>query len=200
MLSFAPRGIIFSDATVVFTYDDYFHFGILQSSVHETWLRRQASSMRTDIRYTPTDCFQTFPFPQTTSSGQLQLAQKLAEAYYEHRRQTMMAHGIGLTATYGLFHDASCTDSMIGEMRRLHAEMDDAVVACYGWQDIDLSHGYHLNDRKRNRFMPSPEAQREIFSRLLALNRRIAEQEAAEGLTSHADSSDEEGEAESDDD
>ncbi|HIQ02128.1 MAG TPA: SAM-dependent DNA methyltransferase [Anaerolineales bacterium] len=60
---FVPKGWIYSMMVIVFAFDDDYHFALLQSSVHEVWLRKQASSLRTDIRYTPTDCFATFPFP-----------------------------------------------------------------------------------------------------------------------------------------
>ena len=36
---------------------------VLQSRVHEVWARFMASSMKDDLRYTPSDCFETFPFP-----------------------------------------------------------------------------------------------------------------------------------------
>jgi len=28
-------------------------------------------------------------------------------------------------------------------LRRLHAEMDQAVAASQGWEDLDLEHGFH---------------------------------------------------------
>lgn len=197
-LTFIEKGIIYSDATVVFAFDDYYHFGILQSSMHEIWLRRQASSLRTDVRYTPTDCFQPFPFPQQASDRWREQAEIRTQRYYEHRQQIMRARNIGLTKTHNLFHDRACSDPAITEMRRLHAEMDRAVLACYGWQDIDLAHGFCLNDRKKTRFMPSREVQREIFTRLLALNQEIAAKEAAAGIAA-AEPSDEDDEAGSDD-
>jgi hypothetical protein len=199
MVVFVPKGTVYSDATVVFAYDDHFHFALLQSWVHEVWLRRQASSLRTDVRYTPTDCFQTFPFPQQVSEGQRERGETQGRLYYEHRQGIMRARQVGLTKTYNLFHDPACTDPDIAEMRHLHAEMDQAVLACYGWQDIDLAHGFYLNDRKKTRFMPSREAQREIFTRLLALNQEIAAQEAAAGILPTAEPSDDGDEAESDD-
>jgi len=45
--------------------DDYF-FGILGSHVHEVWARKQGTQLRereSGFRYTPTTCFETFPFP-----------------------------------------------------------------------------------------------------------------------------------------
>ena len=191
-IAFAPAEIVCSDATVVFAYDDFYHFALLQSNIHEIWLRRQASTLRTDVRYTPSDCFQTFPFPRATAEKQQHNAQVLARSYHAHRQTIMVQRNLGLTKTYNLFHDQTCTDPEIQEMHRFHAEMDRAVLACYGWKDIDLEHGFYPNDRKKIRYMPTPEARREIFIRLLALNREIAEQEAAQGLTAETDKSEEE--------
>ncbi len=45
--------------------DDYF-FGVLHSRIHETWTRAQGTQVRereSGFRYTPTTCFETFPFP-----------------------------------------------------------------------------------------------------------------------------------------
>ena len=100
---------------------------------------------------------------------------------------------LGLTKTYNRFHDPTCRNTEIQELRHLHAEMDRAVLACYGWQDIDLQHDFYPNDRKKIRFMPSRQAQREIFTRLMALNQQIAAQEAAKGLSQTADDSEDEG-------
>jgi len=57
MLAFASGSLVYGDALIVFAFDDYYHFALLQSNIHEVWVRRNASTMRTDIRYTPTDCF-----------------------------------------------------------------------------------------------------------------------------------------------
>jgi len=45
--------------------DDYF-FGLLHSRVHEVWALAQGTQLRekeSGFRYTPTTCFETFPFP-----------------------------------------------------------------------------------------------------------------------------------------
>jgi hypothetical protein len=179
-VGFAPTDWICSDATVVFAFEDYFHFALLQSNVHEAWVRRNASTMRTDIRYTPTDCFETFGFPQTPTDAARKEAERLGETYHEHRRQTMLARKLGLTKTYNFFHKPDCTDVDIARLRELHVAMDRAILACYGWSDIDAGHGFHANERGHTRYTISPTARREILRRLLALNLEIAAREAAE--------------------
>ena len=190
MLAFVPKGYVYGDATIVFAFDDDYHFALLQSSVHEAWLRQQASSLRTDIRYTPTDCFDTFPFPpleyERLASGKWQLevmpqafqqAAQVGAAYHEHRRQIMLARQLGLTKTYNLFHNPACQDADILRLRELHAEMDRAILACYGWEDLEPSHNFYQNDRGQTRYTLSPEARREVLARLVELNEKIAKGE-----------------------
>ncbi|NTW45304.1 MAG: hypothetical protein HGB14_12975, partial [Anaerolineaceae bacterium] len=192
MLTFASKEWFCGDATAIFAFDTFSQFAILQSSLHEVWLRRQASTMRTDIRYTPSDCFQTFPFPQGSLADKIVDAEMTGQAFYEHRQQTMVTYQFGLTKLYNIFNNQACQDNDIIEMRRLHSAMNQSVLACYGWQDIDLQHDFYPNDRKKIRFTPAPEAQREIFIRLMDLNQKIAAEEAAKGITPDLNIEDEE--------
>lgn len=52
------------DALVVVARDDDTSIGILQSRIHEVWALRSGSSLEDRPRYTPTTCFETFPFPE----------------------------------------------------------------------------------------------------------------------------------------
>jgi len=54
--------IVFADETDLF-------FGLLHSRIHEIWARAQGTQLRereSGFRYTPTTCFETFPFPEPT--------------------------------------------------------------------------------------------------------------------------------------
>jgi hypothetical protein len=51
---------------IAFARDDYYFLGVLHSSIHEAWARRQGSQLReaaSGFRYIPTQCFDTFPLP-----------------------------------------------------------------------------------------------------------------------------------------
>ena len=50
-------------AVVVFAREDDYFFGVLHSKVHELWALRQGTQLEDRPRYTPTTCFETFPFP-----------------------------------------------------------------------------------------------------------------------------------------
>ena len=71
-------------------------------------------------------------------------------------------------------------------LRELHKEMDLAVLKAYGWEDIELAHGFYevdyLPENDRIRYTISLEARKEVLKRLLELNHKIHEEEVAAGL------------------
>jgi hypothetical protein len=180
-LVFVPKGWIYNEKTIVFAFDDDYYFAVLQSTIHELWARKYSSTLESRFNYTPTDCFDTFPFPQNPSSAAKKWATELGAEYHEHRRQIMLSRRIGLTATYNLFHHPTCTDEDVQRLRELHAEMDRAILACYGWDDIDPQHGFCQNERGQVRFTVSPQARREILRRLVELNMSISRVEGTKG-------------------
>lgn len=175
-LTFLSANQVFSDATVVFDADDAATFAILQGSAHESWARQYSSTLKGDMRYSPTDCVQTFAFPDI-----LEGLACAGEAYHEYRRQIMLARQEGLTATYNRFHDAEETAADIARLRELHREMDQAVAAAYGWGDLDLGHGFH-EAPQGSRYTISAPARDEVLDRLLALNQERYEDEVRHGL------------------
>ena len=56
-----------AESTVVFPSDAEWLFAILQSRPHELWAAFFSSSLKTDLRYSPSDCFENFPFPNLTA-------------------------------------------------------------------------------------------------------------------------------------
>ncbi len=173
-IAFIPRGIVYSEATVVIATAESAGFAALQNTIQTQWIALQASTMRTDIRYTPSDCFETFPFPSSLDSLDL-----IGERYDSHRRDVMAARREGLTATYNRFHSPHEVSLDIATLRRLHVEMDHAVAAAYGWTDLELGHGFH-ETRQGIRYTISEPARREVLDRLLALNHdRYAAEQAA---------------------
>lgn len=180
--AFVPKGMVYAMMTIIFAFDEDWAFAVLQSAWHESWARRFASTMKQDLRYTPTDIFETFPFPQSPIPN-LQSLETLGETYHEHRRQIMLARQEGLTATYNRFHDPDESAPDIARLRELHVEMDRAVAAAYGWDDLALGHGFH-ETAQGVRFTISETARGEVLDRLLALNHQRHAEEVAAQATS----------------
>jgi hypothetical protein len=57
----------------------------------------------------------------------------------------MVSNNEGLTSTYNHFHDPAETSVDHLELRRLHGEMDQAVLAAYGWSDVPTACGFGLD-------------------------------------------------------
>jgi hypothetical protein len=161
-----PIGPVFSDATVVFALDDFASLAVLSSSAHSTWTIRYTSTMRTDIRYAPSDVFLTLPRPETTSelSG-------LGEELDGVRRELMLGRSWGLTTCYNHVHDPEYHDESVTKLRDIHAAIDEAVMAAYGWEDLDLKIGHHPT-KIGTRWTVGKEARFELLDRLLEENLR----------------------------
>jgi hypothetical protein len=189
---FAPTDIIFSEAVVVFDIDRFSGFCSLQSRPHEIWARFFASSMKDDLRYTPSDCFETFPFPEGWVSD-LRL-ESVGRDCYEFRAALMIRNDDGLTKTYNRFHDPQGRDPEIVKLRELHAAMDRAVLDAYGWTDIKTGCEFLLDyeideqewgDKKKPwRYRWPDDVRDEVLARLLELNSQRAKDEARSGAAS----------------
>ena len=170
--TFAAPGWVFDQKLVVFAASEAGHASVMSSSLHNWWLVLYGSSLETRPVYTPSDCYDTFPFPPNLNS-----LERIGESFHAYRRDTMAAHREGLTTTYNRFHRRSETSMELQELRNLQVEMDNAVATAYGWSDLNLDHGFHPT-KQGERFTISEEARREVLDRLLALNheRYAAEQ------------------------
>ena len=127
--------------------DDYF-FGVLHSKAHELWALRMGTSLEDRPRYTPTTCFDTFPFPEPTDEQRAEIAEE-ARRLDGLRRNWLDPEGAS---------DAELKKRTLTNLYNLrptwlanaHARLDAAVFAAYGW--------------------PQDVADEEILKNLLALN------------------------------
>lgn len=200
VFTFLPTGMIYSHKLILFDLQSFAEFGSMQSRLHEVWVRAFSSLRGDGFNYAASDCFATFPFPL---SGETNVALESAgKAYYEFRAELMMANNEGLTKTYNRFHDREKIDPGIVRLRELHAAMDHAVLAAYGWSDLvetgrttcdfipdyfdepEEEGGDPIPQGIRYRW---PEATRdEVLARLLKLNAERHAQEVRQGLHSPA--------------
>jgi hypothetical protein len=143
-----------SNSLNIYTADCESGLAVLHSSAQELWAKCFSSSMEDRIRYTPSDCFETFPFPSAlldsaasdpAQEATRQSLETIGARYHQIRAELMVANNKGLTSTYNRFHDPSETSSSLLELRRLHGEMDQAVLAAYGWSDVPTACGFGLD-------------------------------------------------------
>ena len=190
-LALVRADMVYAESLVVFPFHSYASFAALQSRPHEIWVRFFGSSLEDRLRYTPSDCFETFPFPAGWESHpSLEAAGK---TYYEHRAALMVRNDEGMTKTYNRFHDPYENDPDISQLRELHAAMDRAVLDAYGWTDIptdcDFLLDYEIDEaswgrkKKPYRYRWPDPVRDEVLARLLALNAERAAEEARAGAS-----------------
>lgn len=200
-LTFLPGRMVFSEQLIVFPFDTHAAFCALQARPHEIWARFFGSSMKDDLRYTPSDCFETFPFPEGWETHPALGA--AGRAYYDFRAALMVKNNEGLTKTYNRFHDPSETSPDILRLRELHATLDRAVLDAYGWTDIrptceflldyedeedeEEQNGGRSRQRKKPwRYRWPDDVRDEVLARLLDLNARRAADERRSGAATAA--------------
>ncbi|MCG9094229.1 Eco57I restriction-modification methylase domain-containing protein [Laribacter hongkongensis] len=179
-LTFVPANQVFNEKVVVYSGGGI-EFALFQSNIHESWAVEYSPTMgTTTLSYSPSACVSTFPFPATTER-----IGDVGVKFSTFRQSLMLARNQGLTSIYNALHDPTVSDNDISELRRLYVEMDNAVAAAYGWQDLDLGHGFH-ETKQGIRFTISEATRREVLDRLLALNhQRHAEEIAAAATQEH---------------
>ena len=188
-LALLPTGTVFSERLIVFPLDTHAAFCALQSRPHEIWVRFFGSSLKDDLLYTPSDCFETFPFSENweTHAG----LEASGKDYYEFRAALMIRNNEGLTKTYNRFHNPDEHDIEIAKLRELHAAMDRTVLDAYGWSDIPTDCKFLLDyeideeewgrRKKPYRYRWPDEIRDEVLARLLALNAERAREERLAG-------------------
>jgi hypothetical protein len=186
-----PTDRILAHTVSVLDLESFASFAVVQSCTHECWTRFLASSMKDDLRYTPADCFVTFPFPPNFEmSTALEMA---GRTYHEFRAELMVRNNEGLTKTYNRYHAESEMGPDIYKLRELHAAMDRAVLNAYPeLRDIQPSYRFIADYTETDddgdeipksiRYRWPDEFRDEVLTRLLALNRRRYDEEVRMGL------------------
>ena len=139
-----------SNRTIVFALDDDRHIGVLSSTIHTRWAVAQGGSFEDRPHYTHTSTFETFPWP-AASKEEADRIGAAGSTLIGTRKQLCAEYDIGLTELYNRVEEGAHRD-----LRDLQVELDQAVLAAYGWPASTL------------------DAPDESNRRLLELNQAIA--------------------------
>ena len=127
LFCWANASVCPSDLTIVFAFDDDYSIGVLNSSIHGAWAHSESSTLRIDLRYTPTSCFETFPWPQPDETARTEVG-AIAKDLIERRQAICVENEIGLTVLYNQVDEGAWA-----EVADLHRALDEAVAGAYGW-------------------------------------------------------------------
>ncbi|MBA3472406.1 MAG: class I SAM-dependent DNA methyltransferase [Rubrobacter sp.] len=127
------RNVLADHQLVVFALEDNYSFGVLHSRAHELWALRMGTflGVGNDPRYTPTTCFETFPFPEPNEEQRAEIS-AAAKRLDELRRNWLNPEG----ASEAELKKRTLTNLYNQRptwLANAHARLDAAVYAAYGW-------------------------------------------------------------------
>lgn len=173
MFEFCSVEILPETSVLIISLDDAFHLAVLNSRVHTLFATRAGGRLGVgdDPTYNHSQCFDPFPFPADVPEPLKDKIRAEAEALDALRKQVLAAHDdLTLTKLYNVLEalrdgrvltdvERDMHDRGLVTLIRQHHDAIDALVSeAYGWP-VDL-------------------AEEEILTRLVALNKARAAEEA----------------------
>lgn len=121
-IGFMESATLASDLTFVMPGATLYHFGILHSEMHMTWMRAVCGRLKSDYRYSKDIVYNNFPWPKDLTDEKQKAVEVVAEGVLRARKQ---------------FPDATLADlydpnTMPKVLLDAHHALDKAVDACYG--------------------------------------------------------------------
>jgi len=122
-IDFVTPDIIVNGSALVIPAASLYHFGVLSSNVHNSWMRAVCGRMKSDYQYSASIVYNSFPWPETNEAQEATIA-KLAESVLAARK----LHGDSTLAQ--MYHP----QYMHQELTRAHRALDHAVSRLYGFE------------------------------------------------------------------
>jgi hypothetical protein len=124
-MGFFDSEVICGDANSMIPNADFYHFGILSSTMHNAWMRAVCGRLESRYRYSNTIVYNNFPWPTTAPADK-------ATATIEAAAQSILD-------ARTLYPESSLADlydplSMPPELVKAHASLDKAVDAAYQYK------------------------------------------------------------------
>jgi type I restriction-modification system DNA methylase subunit len=143
-----------NDALMVFPFEDYYSFGIINSNLHWIWYKEKCSTLGEQYRYTSESVWDTFPWPQKLTEVQVTRVAALAQKLHVERNRMLQKSQLSLRDLYKTIEEQGNNP-----LQDLHEQLDKVVIEAYGF---DLKH--------------------DLLDQLLALNLHIYNQEQVGNL------------------
>lgn len=168
MMAFVSSDMVYMDKLIVVLADDWYTFGVLQSPIHDIWLRKYGTTLGTTMTYIPAECYETFPMPEPVLDH-LKSIETQAKQFYSIREQVMIGSGAGLTTVHNRMHDSGDQSSDINDMRLSLQQLTNEVARSYGWDQPKPVLAFRESSLGV-RFTVSEGIRNELIERLLTLN------------------------------
>ena len=148
LFTWLSAGVLPDHSLIVVARNDDYTFGVLHSRFHEVWALAMGTQLENRPRYTPTTCFETFPFPKPTDEQREAIAEAAGEL--DRLREGWLNPPNAKEAELKKRTLTNLYNARPTWLQMAHEKLDEAVMDAYGW--------------------PHDLAGPEILERLLALN------------------------------
>ncbi len=121
-MAFLTKDNIVSDTCQAVVDANLYHFGVLESEMHMTWVNYTCGRLKSDYRYSKDIVYNNFPWPENITGEQKEKVEECAQKVLDTRVQ---------------FPDSSLADlydpnTMPPDLVKAHDDLDRAVDTCYG--------------------------------------------------------------------
>jgi hypothetical protein len=146
---FFDKNFIANNSCHMIPNGNLFHFGILTSEIHMTWVRNVCGRLKSDFRYSKDIVYNNFPWPESLTEKQKQAVEKAAQevldarAVYLTPNPSPKGEGSKVGASLADLYDPL---TMPPALVKAHNALDKAVDTCYRSQPF-------INETKRIEFL-----------------------------------------------
>jgi hypothetical protein len=119
-IDFCNSGTIISNAARAIYNPKIYLFSIISSKMHIVWVKAVAGRLKTDMQYSNTLCYNTFPFPAINQEQKQELERNVYAVLGEREKHS--------EKTLSQLYDP---DKMPDGLREAHHQLDLAVERCY---------------------------------------------------------------------
>lgn len=128
-IGFMGSSILCSNKLRILPDATLYHFGILESIMHMSWMRAICGRLKSDYDYSIKIVYNNFPWPDATDAQKAKIEQTAQ----------------GILDARALYPDSSLADlydelTMPPELRKAHRKNDQAVLAAYGIESGDAAY------------------------------------------------------------
>ncbi len=119
-IGFMDKNTVISNGLRIIYSQEPYLFGILSSKMHIVWVKAVAGRMKTDMQYSNTICYNTFPFPKLTKQQKEEvekLSLNISDTRENHSEETLVT----------LYN----TNTMPADLKEAHYQVDLAIEKCY---------------------------------------------------------------------
>jgi hypothetical protein len=154
-IGFISKNIITSNLCLIVSDANFYHFGILTSEMHMTWVKYVCGRLKSDYRYSKDIVYNNYPFPENITDRQKQTVETYAQAVLDTRAKYP---GSSLADLYDPL-------TMPPDLIKAHQKLDKAVDLCYRPQPFPselnrIEYLFELYEKLTAPLLPTAKQQR----------------------------------------